>query len=91
MPIGGTSGLGNTLVNGLEKFGGKLQLNAHVDEIMVENGRAVGVKLKNGKVVKAKKAVVSNATPFDTVKMLGKCACIAVAIKSSQHLFCKKY
>merc|ERR1712060_220151 len=45
--------------------------NAHVDEILVENGRAVGVRLKNGNVIKAKKAVVSNATPFDTVKMLG--------------------
>ena len=30
----------------------------------------VRVKLKNGKVIKAKKAVVSNATAFDTVKML---------------------
>lgn len=63
--------MGNTLVRGLEKFGGKIQLNAHVDEIIVENGRATGVRLKNGNVVKAKKAVVSNATPFDTVKMLG--------------------
>lgn len=70
VPIGGTSQLGETLQRGLEKFGGKLQLNAHVDEILVENGRAVGVRLKNGKVVKAKKAVVSNATPFDTVKMM---------------------
>ncbi|KAI2512817.1 all-trans-retinol 13-14-reductase [Fragilaria crotonensis] len=71
VPIGGTCELGNTLVRGLEKFGGKLQLNAHVDEILVKDGRAVGVRLKNGKVVNAKKAVVSNATPFDTVKMLG--------------------
>jgi phytoene dehydrogenase-like protein len=72
VPIGGTCELGNTLQRGLEKFGGKLQLNAHVDEIMVEDGRAVGVRLKNGNIVKAKKAVVSNATPFDTVKMLGE-------------------
>jgi len=71
VPIGGTSALGETLQRGLEKFGGKLQLNAHVDEILVEDGRATGIRLKNGKVVKAKKAVVSNATPFDTVKMLG--------------------
>jgi len=71
VPLGGTCELGNTLVRGLEKFGGKIQLNAHVDEILVENGRAVGVRLKNQKVIKAKKAVVSNATPFDTVKMLG--------------------
>jgi len=71
VPIGGTSALGNTLQRGLEKFGGKLQLNAHVDEILVEDGRAVGIRLKNGNIIKAKKAVVSNATPFDTVKMLG--------------------
>jgi len=36
----------------------------------VEDGRAVGVELKNGKIIRARKAVVSNATPFDTVKML---------------------
>jgi phytoene dehydrogenase-like protein len=72
VPIGGTEQIGATLVRGLEKFGGKLQMNAHVDEIIVENGRAVGVRLKNGKVVRARKAVVSNGTPFDTVKMLGK-------------------
>ena len=71
VPIGGTEKLGETLVRGLQKFGGKIQLNAHVDEILVEEGRAVGVRLKNGSVVKARKAVVSNATPFDTVKMLG--------------------
>merc|ERR1719217_1264056 len=47
-------------------------MNAHVDQILVENGGATGVRLKNGAVVKAKKAVVSNATPFDTVKMLGE-------------------
>lgn len=70
VPIGGTSQLGETLQRGLEKFGGKLQLNAHVDEILIEDGRAVGVRLKNGKVIKAKKAVVSNATPFDTVKLM---------------------
>ncbi|GMI16468.1 hypothetical protein TrLO_g9287 [Triparma laevis f. longispina] len=70
VPIGGTCKMGETLQRGLEKFGGKLQMNTHVDEIMVENGRAVGVRLKNGNVIKAKKAVVSNATPFDTIKML---------------------
>lgn len=72
VPIGGTCELGETLQRGLEKYGGKLQLNAHVDEILIENGRAVGVRLKNGNVVKARKAVVSNATPFDTVKLMPK-------------------
>ena len=70
VPIGGTCELGETLQRGLEKHGGKLQLNAHVEEVLIENGRAVGVRLKNGNVVKARKAVVSNATPFDTVKLM---------------------
>lgn len=72
VPLGGTEEIARTMVRGLEKFGGKLQMNAHVDQILVENGRAVGVRLKNGKVVRARRAVVSNATPFDTVKMLGQ-------------------
>lgn len=72
VPIGGTCELGETLQRGLEKYGGKLQLNAHVDEILIEDNRAVGVRLKNGNVIKARKAVVSNATPFDTVKLMPK-------------------
>mmetsp|Transcript_6718 Transcript_6718/g.16011 ORF Transcript_6718/g.16011 Transcript_6718/m.16011 type:complete len:676 (+) Transcript_6718:33-2060(+) len=70
VPLGGTIEIANTLVRGLEKNGGKLTTNAHVDHIIVEDGRATGVVLKNGKKITAKQAVVSNATPFDTVKML---------------------
>lgn len=80
VPIGGTCQLGETLQRGLEKFGGKLQMNAHVDQILVENDRAVGVRLKNGNIVRAKKAVVSNATPFDTVKMLGDLSSLPPAV-----------
>jgi phytoene dehydrogenase-like protein len=70
VPIGGTERIADALVRGLEKHGGTLSLNTHVDRIIVEGGRATGVVLKNGKTIKARKAVVSNATPFDTVKML---------------------
>jgi len=70
VPLGGTIEIANALVRGLEKNGGKLTTNAHVDHIVVEDGRAVGVVLKNGKNIKARQGVVSNATPFDTIKML---------------------
>ena len=63
-------------------------MNVHVDEIIVEDGRAVGVRLKNGNVVKAKQAVVSNATPFDTVKMLGQSFCSWVITLLHQTSFC---
>ena len=71
VPIGGTERIADTLVRGLEKFGGKLSMNTHVERIIVEGGRATGVELKNGKIIRVRKAVVSNATPFDTVRMLG--------------------
>lgn len=34
----------------IEKFGGKLALCSHVEKILIENGRAVGVKLRSGQV-----------------------------------------
>merc|ERR1719311_695036 len=72
VPLGGTVEMAYAFQRALEKRGGALSLNTHVAEIMYdkEAKRCVGVKLKNGRVIKAKKAVVSNATPFDTVRML---------------------
>lgn len=70
VPIGGTCEIAGALVRGLEKHGGVLQLNAHVEEVLVENGRAAGVRLRNGRTLRARKAVVSNLTPFDTAKLL---------------------
>lgn len=59
------------LVRGVEKKpGSEVRVNSHVEEILVENGKAVGVKLTDGRVVKAKQAVVSNADPYVTNKLL---------------------
>lgn len=69
-PIGGSGALVDALVRGLEKHGGQLLLNAHVEQILVENGRASGVRLRNGKEISASKAVISNAYITDTLKLL---------------------
>ena len=37
---------------------------------MIEGGRATGVRLRNGHIIRAKKAVVSNASLWDTVKLI---------------------
>lgn len=79
VPIGGTCEIAGALVRGLEKHGGTLQLNAHVDEVLVENGRAAGVRLRNGRTLRARKAVVSNLTPFDTAKLLKRGPAVVVA------------
>ncbi len=41
-------------------------LNAHVEEIELEGGRAAGVRLRGGARVAARRAVVSNASLWDT-------------------------
>ncbi|KAL8151642.1 hypothetical protein V2J09_021450 [Rumex salicifolius] len=71
-PLQGSGAVVDALVRGMEKFGGKLQLRSHVNEILIENGKAVGVELRNGQVVRAKKAVVSNASMWDTLDLLPK-------------------
>jgi phytoene dehydrogenase-like protein len=71
-PKGGSGEIAAALVRGVKKYGGDVCLNCHVDEIIVENDRAVGVKLASGKVVRAKHAVVSNADPYVTNKLLAK-------------------
>ena len=69
-PLGGSQAIADALVRGLERHGGRLMLNAHVKEILVEGGRACGVRLRNGSVLRAKQAVISNATCWDTVPLL---------------------
>ena len=58
--MGGTGALVNGLVGLIEGQGGRLRLEADVDEIIVTDGRAAGVRLKDGEVIDAD-IVVSNA------------------------------
>jgi len=69
-PVGGSGALVDALVRGLERHGGQLMLNAHVEQVLVENDRAVGVRLRSGKQMRSRWAVVSNASVWDTLKLL---------------------
>ena len=69
-PLGGSGAIVAALVRGLEKYGGKLLLGTHVDRIVVENNRACGLVLRNGKTLQARQAVVSNASVWDTLNLL---------------------
>ena len=70
-PVGGSGAIVQALVRGLEKWGGELRLNAHVEQILVEEGRVRGVKLRRGDVLTAP-IVISNATIWDTYTHLLK-------------------
>ncbi|MFM7424169.1 MAG: phytoene desaturase family protein [Elainella sp.] len=68
-PVGGSGAIVAALVRGLEKWGGTLRLNAHVEQILVEGGRAAGVRLRSSEVMSAP-IVISNATVWDTYGQL---------------------
>lgn len=59
-PIGGTGALVQGLLGLIEEQGGSLRLDADVEEVIVESGRARGVRLRNGEELKSD-IVVSNA------------------------------
>jgi len=68
-PVGGGGAIIDALVRGLERWGGKIKLNTHVEQILLDSGKACGVKLQNGEVIKAE-IVISNATIWDTYTKL---------------------
>ncbi|XP_052194546.1 prolycopene isomerase, chloroplastic [Diospyros lotus] len=71
-PLLGSGAIVDALVRGIQKFGGRISLRSHVENIVVQNGRAVGVKLRSGQFIRAQKAVVSNASMWDTLNLLPK-------------------
>ena len=62
---GGRSQLGHALLQAAEASGASIRTGAGVKKILVENGKAFGVELEDGEIVKAK-LIVSNADPRNT-------------------------
>merc|ERR1711966_571121 len=62
-PKGGSGELMAALARGVTKRDGcSVDVSTGVEEVIVEGGRAVGVKLaKSGRIIRAKEAVISNA------------------------------
>jgi phytoene dehydrogenase-like protein len=72
-PLGGSPAVAAALVRGMERHGGRLRTNAPVERIELEGGRAVGVRLTaqaGGDRLRARRGVISNASPWDTLALL---------------------
>ena len=68
-PKGGVGKIAQKLVEGLLQSGGRIQYQARVTKIIIENKKAVGVQLANGQIYHAQR-IVSNATRWDTFEKL---------------------
>ena len=77
-PLGGGGSIVDALVRGITKKGGKVMLSTHVDRVLGDGGRAVGVVATERRgtskervvTVRASKAVVSNLSVWDNAKLL---------------------
>lgn len=63
---GGSHSIAQVLQRAYVHNGGQIRAVHHVEKILVEEGRAVGVRLRDGREWKARLAVVSNADPYAT-------------------------
>ena len=59
-PRGGTGALVQALVNLVTSKGGVILTDQHVDKVMIDDNKAVGVRVAGGKEYRAKHGVISN-------------------------------
>jgi phytoene dehydrogenase-like protein len=70
---GGSHSIAQVLQRAYVHNGGQIRAVHHVEKILVADGRAVGVRLRDGREWKARLAVVSNSDPYSTlVEMVGE-------------------
>ncbi|RAL51758.1 hypothetical protein DM860_010476 [Cuscuta australis] len=70
-PAGGVGEIAKSLAEGLQSQGSQILYKANVTNIIVDNDKAVGVKLSDGRNFYAK-TIISNATRWDTFGKLLK-------------------
>ncbi|MFT5033099.1 MAG: all-trans-retinol 13,14-reductase [Bacteroidia bacterium] len=68
-PVGGASAMARTIIPTIQQAGGEVFTYAEVEQILIENKRAVGVKMADGTEIRADK-IVSNAGFLPTVNRL---------------------
>ena len=59
-PVGGSAQIAATILPGIERAGGAVITSAEVERVVVEGGRAVGVRLVGGEEIRARR-VISDA------------------------------
>ncbi len=70
MPKGGVRTIIKALVTALRQAGGSLFVRSPVEKILLENDKATGIQLEDGRQVSAQ-VIVNNAGPRRFVKMIG--------------------
>lgn len=84
VPRGGTSAMTEALVRRLEEAGGQVEVNAHVEEVLVRRGRTSGVRTADGEL-EARAVLADVAAPTLFLKMLPEHAVPGSVIAAMQR------
>jgi all-trans-retinol 13,14-reductase len=68
-PVGGAARIAETIAPGIERNGGKIVVSADVQQIIVQNGKASGVKMADGRELRSD-LVISDAGARNTFERL---------------------
>ncbi|HUR50987.1 MAG TPA: NAD(P)/FAD-dependent oxidoreductase [Mycobacteriales bacterium] len=71
VPEGGAGELTRALVSRLESRGGRLECSAAVDQVLVEDGRVTGVRVADGRVLRARAVLADVPAPVLYRDLLG--------------------
>lgn len=81
-PIGGSLGVANRMHERYVEYGGEMLFKKQVTEIITENGKATGVRLKDGSVINSD-YVISAADGYTTIFKLLKGSYLSQKIKDT--------
>lgn len=87
-PVGGVGGIAKSLAKGLADKGSEILYKANVTKVILEHGKAVGVRLSDGREFYAK-TIISNATRWDTFGKLLKGEQLPKEEENFQKLYVK--
>ena len=70
--VGGTHQIAHALQRFICTHGGEFWVLSPLDKVLIENGRAKGIRLKDGTEIEAKKMVISAVDIWQTLEMIGE-------------------
>jgi len=70
-PVGGSAVFRDALIARYDHAGGETRLHTTVDEILVDEGRAVGVRLADGTIVSGDAVISTSSVPETALRLLG--------------------
>ncbi|MGD9369418.1 MAG: NAD(P)/FAD-dependent oxidoreductase [Desulfobacteraceae bacterium] len=83
---GGTQSITNALMKAFTEMGGEYFVHSKVTRLLIENGKAVGIRLADGSEFSAKKLVASNLSALQSIELVGEDHLDAKTVKRVRNI-----